>query len=354
MNKLFVDFHVIQTVPPSCVNRDDTGSPKTAVYGGAKRARVSSQSWKHAMRDMFREYFDESELGMRTVKVVQMLAHAICLQDNSKNEEEALTLARDIVKAMDLKTEKNDDLQALFFLGTQQCKNLAALALSGDLDKKSLKKVLGEGHAVDIALFGRMVAADPGLNCDASSQVAHAISTHAVTSEFDYFTALDDLKAEDTAGATMIGTVEFNSSTLYRYATIATHELFYQLGSDTTATAKAVGEFARAFTLSMPTGKQNTFANYTPPNALLVTLREDTSVNLVGAFEKPIRPTNGEGYVDASIARLVSHANAMYQSFVGVPTKTYVVGKGLEDVSEPMSMQAMLEDLQKEVASRCQ
>lgn len=353
MNKLFVDFHVIQTVPPSCVNRDDTGSPKTAVYGGVKRARVSSQSWKHAMRDMFQEYFDASELGLRTVKIVQMLADAIALQDTSKSEEDSLKLARDIVKAMDLKTEKNDDLQALFFLGTQQCKNLAALALSGNLDKKNLKKTLGEGHAVDIALFGRMVAADPTLNCDASSQVAHSISTHAVTSEFDYFTAIDDLKAEDTAGATMIGTVEFNSSTLYRYATIAVHELFDQLGKDTNATTKAVVEFARAFTLSMPTGKQNTFANYTPPNALVITLREDTPVNLVGAFEKPIRSTNGEGYVDASIKRFIDHSNAMYQSFVGAPVKTYVIGNGLDEISEPMSMQSMLENLRQNVAARC-
>lgn len=353
MNKLFVDFHVIQTVPPSCVNRDDTGSPKTAVYGGVKRARVSSQSWKHAMRDMFKEHFDASELGIRTVKIVQMLADAICLQDTSKNEADSIEMAREIVKAMDLKTEKNDDIQALFFLGAQQCKNLAALALSGSLDKKNLKKTLSEGHAVDVALFGRMVAADPTLNCDASSQVAHAISTHTVTSEFDYFTAIDDLKAEDTAGATMIGTVEFNSSTLYRYATIAAHELFHQLGDDANATTNAVVEFARAFALSMPTGKQNTFANYTPPNALMVTLREDTPINLVGAFEKPIRSTNGQGYVDASIKNLVDHANSMYQSFVSVPAKTYVVGKGLEGVSEPMSMQSMLDVLKQDVASRC-
>ena len=53
--RLYVDFHVLQTVPPSCVNRDDTGSPKTAVYGGATRARVSSQAWKHAIRKMFAE-----------------------------------------------------------------------------------------------------------------------------------------------------------------------------------------------------------------------------------------------------------------------------------------------------------
>lgn len=76
-NRLYVDFHILQTVPPSCVNRDDTGSPKTAVYGGTVRARVSSQAWKRAMRLMFRELFDESALGKRTKRVLQMVSDAI-------------------------------------------------------------------------------------------------------------------------------------------------------------------------------------------------------------------------------------------------------------------------------------
>lgn len=353
MNKLFIDFHVLQTVPPSCINRDDTGSPKTAVYGGVKRARVSSQSWKHAMRAMFKEHFDESSLGVRTTKVLQMLSSAIVNTDASKSNEEADELAMNILKALDQKVEKNGDLQALFFMGTQQAKNLANLALQNNLDKKSLKKALCDNTAVDVALFGRMVASDPTLNCDASCQVAHALSTHAVNNEFDYFTAVDDLKADDTAGAAMIGTVEFNSSTLYRYATIAVHELNMQLGGDATATAKAVVEFARAFALSMPTGKQNTFANYTPPYALLVSLRQDTPVNMVNAFEKPVRKDESSSFADASAACLVAHANNVYQSFVLPPYKTHVVGNGLDSLGTPKSLTEMMEALREDVASLC-
>ena len=65
-NRLFVDINIIQTVPPSCINRDDTGSPKTAIYGGVRRARVSSQSWKKAVRDEFKLRFDGDDLATRT------------------------------------------------------------------------------------------------------------------------------------------------------------------------------------------------------------------------------------------------------------------------------------------------
>lgn len=374
MNRLFVDFHVIQTVPPSCINRDDTGSPKTAVYGGVKRARVSSQCWKHAMRDLFRKYYEPSSLGVRTIKGIPLLAGAVREQDPSQSEEQALQLAQTVMESLNLKPvakkkKKSDadeesspadsyDLQALFFIGHQQLQNLASLALSADFtDKKTvsaLKQTLNECHAVDVALFGRMVAADPSLNCDASSQVAHAISTHAVRSEFDFFTGMDDLQAEDTAGATMLGTIEFNSATLYRYATVAVHELHHQLAGDPDATATAIAEFARAFTLSMPTGKQNTFANHTPPSALLVSLREDCPVNLVGAFEQAVTTRDGNGYLKNSVEKLALQAKQLYQSFVNEPVQVYVVGSGLEEFAPPISMSTLLETVREDVARRCQ
>ncbi|MDD2234937.1 MAG: type I-E CRISPR-associated protein Cas7/Cse4/CasC, partial [Desulfitobacteriaceae bacterium] len=282
-NRVFIDIHVIQSLPPSCINRDDTGSPKTAIYGGVRRARVSSQSWKHAMREIFKEYFNENELSERTKKIVDKVADQVCKLRNI-SKEEAMTLAEKIINQAGINT-KDSEAKALFFMSNKQAENLAHMALMNPLPgKKEVQEALNAGKGVDISLFGRMVADDPSLNTDASAQVAHAISTHKVENEYDYYTAIDDRTPEDQAGAGMIGTIEFNSSTLYRYATVAVHDLKKNL-DDSKVTAKAVKEFLRTFVCSMPTGKQNTFANGTPPYAVMVALRQDQPINLVGAFE---------------------------------------------------------------------
>lgn len=152
-----------------------------------------------------------------------------------------------------------------------QAKALAELAVAGSTNKKEYQKALGAAPSMDMALFGRMVADDPSLNYDAAAQVAHSISTHAVQNEYDYFTAVDDCQAEDNAGAGHLGTVEYNSSTLYRYATVNVMELAGQLGAE--QAAETVRAFGEAFLFSMPTGKQNSFANRTLPDAVYVTIR---------------------------------------------------------------------------------
>ena len=184
-NRLFVDLHVIQTVPPSCINRDDTGSPKTAIYGGTTRARVSSQAWKHAMREYFKEVMTEEELSKRSKKVVGLLAQEIQKLNSGLNGEklaiDALTKAGLKVK-IDEKKGKKAELDALFFISSAQIQALAQLAADGCEEKEAFKKALKDIPGFEIALFGRMVAADPSLNYDAASQVAHSISTHAVHS----------------------------------------------------------------------------------------------------------------------------------------------------------------------------
>jgi CRISPR system Cascade subunit CasC len=346
-DRLYVDIHILQTVPPSCVNRDDTGSPKTAIYGGATRARISSQSWKHAIRVMFKELFPDNKLGMRTKKIVEMVAKEISNLNMGANSEE---LAQRILKAAGLKIKDDNRVDALFFMSTAQAKALAELAV-GDSDtvkekptKESKLKVLNalkQFPGIDIALFGRMVADEPTLNTDACAQVAHSISTHSITNEYDYFTALDDFPDEDSAGASHIGTVEFNSSTLYRYATVAVHKLHKQLDNDT---VDAVKQFVYAFVHSMPTGKQNTFANRTLPDAVLVTVRENQPINLVGAFEKPI-PATDEGYVVASAKRLVDHAKNTYVNYAQNPTLSLVIGETLAELGKTQPLNELLEVL---------
>ena len=339
--RLYVDFHVLQTVPPSCVNRDDTGSPKTAVYGGAVRARVSSQSWKHAMRLAFKEMLTEEEVGVRTKKVAEEIAKQI---EILAPDEDAEKLAKKAVDNAGIKSEKGKD--TLFFMSLAQEKALAELAVEGCADKKQYKEVLKAVPSIDMVLFGRMVASDPSLNYDAASQVAHSISTHAVQNECDYFTAVDDCSEEDNAGAGHLGTVEYNSSTLYRYATVNVIELVKWFGKE--KAAEVVSEFGEAFICSMPTGKQNTFANRTLPDAVYVTVRENQPVNLCGAFEKPIRKS-AEGYAEPSKKALADHAQELYRSFADEPVKSFAVGTGLEELAPTMPLKKMLAELEETV-----
>ena len=258
--RLYIDFHVLQTVPPSCVNRDDTGSPKTAVYGGTLRSRVSSQAWKRAMRLMFRqELLPKEQLGERTKKIVAMVADEIAAMTPDKN---AVDLAMAALKKAGLdKITADKGTDALFFMSHDQAKALAELAVAESDDKKAYKSALKNTPSVDMVLFGRMVANDPSLNYDAAAQVAHSISTHAIQNEYDYFTAVDDCAPEDNMGAGHLGTVEYNSSTMYRYATVNAMELSEHLGkAETPAVVRAFAEALsdpcpRANRTALPTGR---------------------------------------------------------------------------------------------------
>ena len=324
MNKdrLFLDLHVIQTVPPSNINRDDTGSPKTAQYGGVPRARVSSQSWKKAMRDYFLKNSAQEKIGVRTKEVVDFIKEKILDIDETIFAEEVEKLAIEVIKKVGIPLkDKTKQTKAMFFIGNVQAEKLANAIINGEKDEKKLKEIIKESPAIDIALFGRMVADDPSLNEDASSQVAHAISTHAIQTEFDFFTAVDDRSPDDNAGAGMLGTIEYNSSTLYRYANVAIHELLHQL-KDKESTINTLKLFIKAFTNSMPTGKVNSFANQTLPQLLLLEIREDRPVNLANAFENPVK--SKEGYVSESIKRLFE-AERKVNTFAEAPIRSYYV-----------------------------
>lgn len=342
-SRLYVDIHVIQTVPPSCVNRDDTGSPKSAVYGGVTRARVSSQAWKHAMRKYFKQLFTAEEIGIRTRKAVDLVTGEIVRLNPELGREKAEKMA---VKALDnagVKIKEKDEQkrsEALFFMSMGQARGLAQLAIEKETDKKRYKEALKVYPGYDMALFGRMVASDPSLNYDAAAQVAHSISTHAVQTEYDYFTAVDDMAPEDSVGAGHLGTIEFNSSTLYRYATVNVRELHTYLGADT---AKVVRGFAEAFIRSMPDGKQNSCANLTRPDAVYLTVRRDQPVNLCGAFERAI--LSEEGYAAPSVRRLMEYAEESYRDYVDAPELVLAVGQEMKQYMETVSVPELLNQL---------
>jgi CRISPR system Cascade subunit CasC len=351
---IYIDFHVLQTVPPSCVNRDDTGSPKTAVYGGAVRARVSSQAWKHAMREEFKNEF---EIGYRTKHIKKAIANKVqsFSPDLINNEIE-----KTVEKILKTKLKENgkqkawfefeDDekTKALFFISNKQIEKFAELLISNEEDIKKYRDALKDNPSVDIALFGRMAASDPTLNFDAAAQVAHAISTHAVQNEYDYFTAVDDLQKDDNAGAGHLGTVEFNSSTLYRYATVNASELSETLGRE--CVAEVVKKFGQAFICSMPTGKENTFANRTFPDAVYITIRNDQPVNLCGAFEAPVKRSEN-GYAEISEKKLAEYAEKIYARFAAKPVKAFCIGDSFGENAVSLSLKELLTELEKAVSA---
>lgn len=344
MRTLYLDVHVLQAVPPSCINRDDTGSPKTAVYGGVTRARVSSQAWKRAMRCMFKDIFSQEQIGLRTKKAVELVTKEL---ENLGYEGNAGKAAAEALEKVGIKINKKAETDALFFMSRPQARALAKLCVDGETDKAAYLNALKEKPSVDIALFGRMVASDPSLNFDAAAQVAHSISTHEVKTEFDYFTAVDDMAREDNMGAGHLGTVEFHSATLYRYATVNLRELAEQLGEDTAAAVKG---FVKAFLLSMPTGKQNSFANRTVPDFAYITIRDDQPVNLAGAFEKPVC-TRQEGYTEKSVAALKDCALNTYRAFVGAPVYACCIGREEEQLGETLSLPELMDALEDKICA---
>lgn len=370
MTRTFVDIHVLQTVPPSCINRDDNGSPKTAVFGGVTRARVSSQAWKNAVRRDFQSTLDMSDLGERTRVAADRVAAKIQEIDDSIDADTALDLSKAVFAAANIKTDKAEKNSTatktgyLLFLARKQIERLAELAVVAHngtaLVKKEVKAAFLEDRSIDLALFGRMVAEDPELNVDAACQVSHALSVHPAVNEFDFFTAMDDnpIAEETGAGAGMLGTVEFTSATLYRYATVDMTELEYSLG-DEEAALRGLRAFVQSFVMSMPTGKQNTFANRTRPGFVLVEVRRDQSINLVGAFESAIR--SDQGVLPEAVERLVQTAAAGDEAFGTAPEAAFfiatenVVGadaiESAEGIATRCTMPELLEELRDAVTS---
>ncbi len=357
MSRTIIDIHILQTVPPSNINRDDTGSPKTAIYGGVRRARVSSQAWKRATRLAFKDTLDPSELGVRTKRVVELLKDEIAALDPTLDDD-AENLAKDVFKAIGVKissSNKNQTAESdyLLFLSARQIRALAEAAIQAaragsKLKAQDVKPLADQAHSVDVALFGRMVADASDLNVDAAVQVAHAISVHQVENEYDYYTAIDDRKeSEEETGAGMIGTVEFNSATLYRFATIDVDQLRTNLG-DGPAVRRAVEAFLRAFITSMPTGKQNTFANRTLPDAVLVKIRETQPINFVGAFEEPVSGGQTIGRLQEAASRLAEYAEDVEAAYGEHAVRSLLVRVGdrtkkLEGAGEQVTLDELVE-----------
>jgi CRISPR system Cascade subunit CasC len=335
---MFVELHMLQNFAPSNLNRDDTGMPKDCEFGGYRRARISSQCLKRAVRREFQtgDLLEPQFLAARTKRGVDEIAKK--LEAQGKDFEEARAVVRSALGGIGVAVGDDYRTSVLLFLGDREIRRLTELcaehwdqlapagvappategrtrrdsrragrnAVPRDI-RNAVNDALDGGKAADLALFGRMVAELPDKNIDAASQVAHAFSTNRMSMELDYYTAMDDFSPEDTTGADMIGTVGFNSGCFYRYSNVDMGELSRNLQDDADLAHKTLEAFISASVRAVPTGKQNSMAAHNPPSCVFAVVRQSSLWNLANAFLDPVAPRRGEDLAVRSIRALDSY-----------------------------------------------
>ncbi|MCS7238440.1 MAG: type I-E CRISPR-associated protein Cas7/Cse4/CasC [Thermoguttaceae bacterium] len=349
-----IELHILQSFPVTCLNRDDVGAPKSAFFGGVLRARVSSQCWKRAIRLLCHQIAEARNVprfqGIRTRDVGTKLRAILQtrLTDPIQVERVAHVLADQIGRAAaegDARTKvllffSPKQLQAVVdqvcaTIDLQQLVSQELVPAKGrgkkddpqaalqDAVKKALKALKTPPEdAADIAIFGRMVASDPELTLEGAGLFSHALSTHEVANDIDFFSAVDDLRPEEEAGAGHIGTLEFNTACYYRYVGLNWDLLSDRnhLGPLTPADRKAILDvFLRAALLAVPQARKNSMFGFTPPGAILGLVRDGQPLSLANAFEVPVRSQNG--YLARSRERLEEHYAVLKQVFDLAPIR---------------------------------
>ena len=295
---MIIEFHILQSFPVSCLNRDDTGSPKSCVIGGVTRARVSSQAWKRAVRLQMHDL--GVRLGLRTKKIVEVLKDKLVV---GCEEEKAAACAKAVGDQL------SDD--SLIFLSDSEFAELAEQVKKKNFDPKAIKdkevksyikKTLATVQdGLDIGLFGRMVAKAPTMNVEAAASFSHAFSTHAVTQDLDFFTALDDCETEP--GSAHMGTTEFTSATYYRYVSLNVEQLKETLGIESEEDLRyAVSSFIKALYLAVPSARQTTMSASCLWDYAQVLVRNGQRMQV--SFEKPVVNGRDSGYLSPSIRAL--------------------------------------------------
>ncbi len=310
----FVQFHLLTPYPPSNPNRDDQGRPKQAVVGGQPRLRLSSQSIKRAVRET--AYFTNDlsgHRGDRTKRIAERIEDRLLADGTApaKARDAATKVAGVFSKLEAEKDGKPPLTTTLAFVSPDEWALAQALAddiLAGKplpVDKELKKRVLRQADgAVDIAMFGRMLADDPDHNREAAVQVSHALTTHRALAEDDWFTAVDDLKKRDEdAGAGHLGDIGFGSGVYYLYACVNTDLLVENLAGDAALARRGIEALARALATATPRGKQNSFAHHPRAHYIRVERGSQQPRDLSGAFFKPV-PLNAPDLVTASIDAL--------------------------------------------------
>lgn len=354
---MLIEIHLLQNHAPSNLNRDESGSPKECVFGGVKRARISSQCLKRSIRrsaifqeelkgnlarrtrrlpELVRGRLEEAGISQELAAVAAKKTSGFGTEAGSETEANKKTGLYDTRQTMFL---TDADVQAVTEVMLEACRKEGSAAKLEKVAAKDLQARATQAGfrrmTVDIALFGRMITSSAFRDVEAAAQVAHALSTHKVDTEFDYFTAVDDLlgasENEEDAGADMIGDVEYNSACYYKYFSLdmqgivdnltgksflrreAPEEEVREAGE---LAAHTVESFLRSAIFASPSGKQNSFAAHQLPALVLIEARPyPTPISYANAFVKPARPGEGRDLVRASMDNLKEHVEALTGGF---------------------------------------
>lgn len=363
-----IEYHILQSFPVTCLNRDDVGAPKSAIVGGVPRARVSSQCWKRQVRLAMQEF--GIVLGVRTKRVEALVAEK-CIELGA-SEEQAAKCGKIIASAFvketkgkkdtddSMESSSSDDNDTLLFWSQNEIQTIADAFKERDFEadkfftKKEkkhwpaeLSSIIGKPKrgealsALDIALFGRMVAKAAEMNVEAAACFSHAISTHKVSNEVEFFTAMDD--RPDAPGSAHMGSLEFNSSTYYRYISLDLGQLAQTMGE--AGLKKAVEAFTKALFVAVPNARQTTQSGASPWEFARVFVRKGQRLQV--PFETPVKARDG-GYLQASIDSLKSYLDKKEKLAGSLFGKKASYDWG-ED--ENFSIDALVESLQSHISA---
>lgn len=338
----FLQLHVLTEYPVSNPNRDDLGRPKSALIGGVPRQRISSQALKRAIRihPAFTEAL-EGHLGSRTQRMgEQIIGHLTGL---GAEADKAVTIAREIVSVFGAVEDKKEvdkvRTRQLAFISPEERQaafDLAEKVLSGgDIakDRKELAKQVmrtADG-AIDIAMFGRMLADNPDLNRDAAVQVAHAVTVNRVLIEDDFYTAVDDLKkSNEDAGAGFVGEAGFGSGVYYLYVCVNRPLLVENLGGDRELAARGLDALVRAVSMAVPGGKINSYAHHARAKYILAEKGDGQPINLFGAFTVPVK---GPDLIGEAVDKLTAERSAFEKAYGKSSSDERILHVGRNDAS---------------------
>ncbi|MFE4018549.1 type I-E CRISPR-associated protein Cas7/Cse4/CasC [Streptomyces sp. NPDC059101] len=333
----FIDIHVLQSVPFANLNRDDTNSVKTVQYGNTLRTRVSSQSWKRAIRTVFEDHIGEAALRTRRIgeRVTRELEHRgwptelaqragghtaaasgikfelAKAPGEAKQTVPNKVLTNAMVYVPQAAVTELADLAEQHRDALEQAKDIKKPADKSILPAREVEAVLRSRNGV-INLFGRMLAEIDDAGVDGAVQVAHALTTHETDVELDYFSAVDDVTAvwDDATGSGHMGHAEFSAGTFYRYATVDLRDLIANIGDQNAAARDLTAAFLASFITSLPQAKKNSTAPHTIPDLVHISVRTDRPLSYAAAFEKPVQASPQGGFAENSRIQLTAYADA--------------------------------------------
>lgn len=335
--KNYINYHILISHSPSNLNRDDMNMQKTAVFGGTKRTRISSQSLKRAIRqsDYYKKNISQPsdrtrQLGQLTEKYVKIL--------HDKYPE---NIVKSVISLISGKSEINTDTQsgAVAAWVASEVESYCQLyqqlqkenpdnkefekAWKNATDKKKLiedktklsifRKTLQNGQ--DIALSGRMATSGIMTIVDASLAIAHAITTHTVDGDIDWFTAVDDLNQDaGETGSAHLDTTEFSSGVFYRYASLNIRQLQENLGNiERKKALEIAAHVLHLLATVVPSAKQNAFAAFNLADFAFVSF-SDQPISLANAFEDPVK-AGANGLIVPSVNAFVNYHKAICNAY---------------------------------------